>query len=258
MRYPQVRRRDSGVGGAAIAEYLPIFGVVMAAYFVRGLTGFGSGLISVPLLALWQPLHLVVPLIMTLDLLASFVLGGFNSRHTSWSEIKRLLPFGLVGASLGVYALLRFPPAPITVTLGLFAIYFGLRQIFGVVPQGQISALWAVPAGLVGSGAGALFGTSGPPYIIYLTHRLEHKNAVRATFSWLFVLDGGFRLVLIAAAGLLPAKTQLAILACLVPMAVGLYAGNRVHVGISRERLLQVVGWILVASGVVLMLKVLA
>lgn len=244
--------------GGLIAEYLPIFGVVTAAYFVRGLTGFGSGLISVPLLALWQPLHLVVPLIMTLDLVASFVLGGFNSRQTSWAEIKRLVPYGLIGASLGVYALLSLPPAPITVTLSLFAMYFGVRQIKGVVPQGQISALWAVPAGLVGSGAGALFGTSGPPYIIYLTHRLEHKNAIRATFSWLFVLDGGFRLALIAAAGLLQPSTQLAILLCLAPMAAGLYVGDRVHIGISRERLLQVVGWILVGSGLLLLFKVLA
>jgi uncharacterized membrane protein YfcA len=199
-----------------------------------------------------------VPLIMALDLLASCVLGGFNTRQTNWSEIKRLLPFGFIGASLGVYALLKFPPAPITITLALFAMFFGVRQILGMVPQGNISALWAVPAGLVGSGAGALFGTSGPPYIIYLTHRLEHKSAVRATFSWLFVLDGGFRLALIATAGLLNANTQLAILACIVPMAAGLYLGNRVHVGISRERLLQVIGWVLVASGVTLLVKVLA
>jgi len=241
---------------AAVPDYLTIFGVVMAAYFVRGLTGFGSGLISVPLLALWYPLQFVVPLIMTLDLVASFILGGFNSRQTDWSEIKRLLPFGVLGASLGVYALLRFPPAPVTVTLGLFAVYFGMRQILGHVPSGQISALWAAPAGLVGSGAGALFGTSGPPYIIYLTHRLGDKTAVRATFSWLFVLDGGFRLSLIALAGLLPSDTQLAILACLAPMAAGLWLGNRVHIDISRTRLLQVIGSILVLSGVLLMAKV--
>jgi uncharacterized membrane protein YfcA len=241
---------------ATIAQYLPVFAVVMAAYFVRGLTGFGSGLFSVPLLALWQPLQLVVPLIMALDLLASFVLGGFNTKQTAWPEIRRLLPFGLIGASLGVYALMRFPAAPITVTLGLFAMFFGVRQIFGIVPRGQISALWAVPAGLVGSGAGALFGTSGPPYIIYLTHRLEHKTAVRATFSWLFVLDGGFRLALIAAAGLLSPSTQLAILLCMAPMALGLWLGNRVHVGMSRERMLQVVGVILVLSGATLLVKV--
>jgi len=240
---------------ATLADYVTLFSVVTAAYFVRGLTGFGSGLISVPLLALWYPLQFVVPLIRTLDLLASFILGGFDTRRTDWSEIKRLLPFGLLGASLGIYALMRFPPAIVGVTLGVFAAYFGVRQILGVTPRGPISSLWAVPAGLVGSGAGALFGTSGPPYIIYLTHRLEDKTAVRATFSWLFVLDGSFRLSLIGLAGLLPGKTQLAILACLAPMAAGLYLGNRVHLDISRPRLLQIIGWVLVGSGLVLMLK---
>jgi len=241
------------------ADDLLIFGIVMASYFIRGLTGFGSGLISVPLLALWQPLHFVVPLIMTLDFLASFVLGGVNTRQTAWSEIRRLLPFGIIGASFGVFALLRFPSTPILISLGLFTIYFGLRNSFGIVPQGNISALWAVPAGLIGSGAGALFGTSGPPYIIYLTHRLEDKTAVRATFSWLFVLDGGFRLSLIALSGLLlRPETQLAILACLVPMTAGLYLGNRVHFNILRGTLLRVIGWILVASGGALMIKVMA
>lgn len=240
-----------------LAQYLPIFAVVMAAYFVRGLTGFGSGLFSVPLLALWQPLQLVVPLIMALDLVASFVLGGFNTRQTSWPEIKRLLPFGLIGAALGVYALLRFPPTPITVTLALFAMFFGARQIFGIVPRGQISALWAVPAGLVGSGAGALFGTSGPPYIIYLTHRLKDKSVVRATFSWLFVIDGGFRLGLFLVAGLLlEPKLQIAYALSLIPMAIGLYVGNKVHLDMTTEGMLKVVGALLVLSGAMLFVKV--
>jgi hypothetical protein len=66
----------------------------------------------------------------------------------------------------------------------------------------MISIAWSVPAGLVGSGAGALFGTSAPPYIIYLTHRLPDKSSLRATFSCLFVIDGGFRLALFTGAGL--------------------------------------------------------
>lgn len=239
-------------------DHIVVFLILLTAYFVRGLTGFGSGLISVPLLALWQPLQLVVPLIMVLDFVASFILGGVNTKQTDWSEIKRLLPFGVIGASFGVFALLRFPSAPVLVALGVFTIFFGVRNALGVQPHGQISALWAVPTGLIGSGAGALFGTSAPPYIIYLTHRLDDKTAVRATFSWLFVLDGGFRLILFVAAGLLlERQTQIAIAMGLVPMIAGLYIGNRVHLNITRERLLQVVGWILVGAGASLILKVL-
>lgn len=231
-------------------EHLVVLGILLFAYFIRGLTGFGSGLIAVPLLALFQPLQFVVPLVLTLDFIASFILGGTIGKQADWSEIRMLLPFGVIGACLGVFALMRFPSDPVLVALGLFAGFFGMRNILGINPTGHISSLWSVPAGLVGSGAGALFGTSAPPYIIYLTHRLEDKGAVRATFSWLFVMDGGFRLSLFIAAGLLfDPKTQLAIALGAIPMMLGLYIGNKVHFNISRETLMKIIGAILVASG---------
>lgn len=240
-------------------DQMIVYGVLLAAYFVRGLTGFGSGLIAVPLLALILPLQVVVPLILALDFIASFILGGVSSKQTSWREIGYLLPFGVIGAFFGVFALMRFPPNLLVFALGCFAMFFGIRNLLGVQPKGNISALWAVPAGLLGSGAGAVFGTSAPPYIIYLTHRLDDKTSVRATFSWLFVLDGGFRLILFFAAGLLlREETQFAILTGLVPMIVGLFLGNRVHINISRETLLKVVGGILVGSGLTLIIKVVA
>jgi len=240
-----------------LTEQLMVLGILLAAYFIRGLTGFGSGLIAVPLLAMSKPLQFVVPLVMSLDFIASFILGGVNSKQTNWREIKLLLPFGIIGACAGVYALTNFPPAPILVAMGCFTVYFGSRNALGIKPEGNISPLWAVPAGLVGSGAGALFGTSAPPYIVYLTHRLQDKTEVRATFSWLFVLDGGVRLALLLVTGLLlRPETLMAIFVGLIPMLVGLYLGNKVHLAVSRETLLKIVGVFLVGSGSSLILKV--
>jgi uncharacterized membrane protein YfcA len=217
--------------------------VVLSAYFVRGITGFGSGLIAVPLLALSHPLTFVVPLVLALDFTASFVLGGANRKNADWKEIKLLLPFGVIGACIGAFALLKLPA--------------GFRNIFGVSSEKKISGAWAVPAGIGGGAVGALFGTSGPPYIIYLTHRLKDKGAVRATFSWLFVIDGGFRLGLFLVAGLLlESKFQFAYALSLVPMAMGLYAGHKVHLDITSEAMLKVVGALLVISGAMLFVKV--
>ena len=83
--------------------------IVMSAYFIRGITGFGSGLIAVPLLALSQPLQFAVPLVLALDFTASLVLGGANRKKVDWAEIKILLPFGMIGACIGAYALLTLP-----------------------------------------------------------------------------------------------------------------------------------------------------
>ena len=240
-----------------MADYVLVLVVILSAYFIRGITGFGSGLIAVPLLALSHPLQYVVPLVLALDFTASFVLGGANRKKADWGEIRALLPYGLIGACLGAFALLYFPATPVLLTLGAFTMFFGFRNIFGVQSAGTISRSWAIPTGIVGGSAGALFGTSGPPYIIYLTNRLSDKGAVRATFSWLFVIDGGFRLGLFMIAGLLlEPKLQLTYVASLVPMALGLYAGNKVHLDITTEGMLRVVGALLVMSGAMLFIKV--
>ena len=80
---------------------------------------------------------------------------------------------------------------------------------------------------------------------------------MRATFSWLIAIDGGFRLTLFLLAGLLfDSKLQIAYALGLLPMAVGLYSGNKVHLDMTSEGMLRVVGALLVLSGAMLFLKV--
>ena len=240
-----------------MADMVLVLCILMSAYFIRGITGFGSALISVPLLALSQPLQFAVPLVLALDFTASLVLGGTNSKKANWEEIKILLPFGMVGACIGAYALLTLPTTPVLLTLGAFTMFFGFRNIFGLQPVGAVPRVFAIPAGLAGGAAGALFGAGSPPYIMYLTRRLLDKGAVRATFSWLIAIDGGFRLGLFLFAGLLlDSKLQIAYGLGLVPMAVGLYIGNKVHLDMTSEGMLKVVGALLVLSGAMLFLKV--
>ena len=45
--------------------------VILVAYLVRGICGFGSGLIAIPVLSLMFPLKVAVPLVVMLDYLAS-------------------------------------------------------------------------------------------------------------------------------------------------------------------------------------------
>ena len=61
-----------------MADIMLVLCIVLSAYFIRGITGFGSGLIAVPLLALSHPLQFAVPLVLALDFTASVVLGGAN------------------------------------------------------------------------------------------------------------------------------------------------------------------------------------
>src|SRR3977135_1526069 len=102
--------------------------ILMNAYFIRGITGFGSALIAVPLLALSHPLQFAVPLVLALDFTASLALGGTNRKKADWAEIRILLPSGVIGACIGAFALLNLPTTPVLVTLGVFTMFFGFRN----------------------------------------------------------------------------------------------------------------------------------
>ena len=209
-----------------------------------------------PLLAHFLPLQFVVPFVLVLDFTASIALGGKTRDQIDWNELKPLLPFGAAGVLLGVTLLIRMPHEPLLIGLGIFVLIFGVRTLLNIHGEKPISRLWAVPAGLTGGTVGALFGTGGPPYIIYLSHRLKDKTKLRATFSGLFTLEGGLRVVTFLATGLLLQNGMLtALLAALPIMALGLYLGHRVHLGISSRQMLNLIGALLIGSGASLIWK---
>jgi len=235
---------------------IPSILIIFVAYLIRGITGFGSGLIAVPLLAHLLPLQVVVPMILVLDLTAALILGGQSRTRVRWNEIGPLVPASLIGILVGANVLARAPTVPLLVTLGLLVLIFGVRYLLTLPDERPVSRLWALPAGFVGGLVGALFGTGGPPYVLYLTHRLRDKGQLRATLSGLFMLDGGLRLLTFTGTGMmLQPDLWRRLLPALPVLAFGLYIGHRVHLRIRREQLIRLVGLLLVLSGGSLLLK---
>ncbi len=230
--------------------------IILLAYFIRGISGLGSGLIAVPLLAHFLPLQFVVPFVLILDFSASIVMSGKTRKHARWDEITPLLPFSIAGIVLGVMLLVNLPKEPLLIVLGIFVMVFGLRNALNIHGEKLISRWWAIPAGLTGGTVGALFGTGGPPYVIYFSHRLHDKAEMRATFSGLFLLDGGLRIVTFLIAGLLLQPDMLLALAGAMPlMVLGLYFGNKVHAGLTNQQMMRLIGVLLVGSGTSLIWK---
>lgn len=230
--------------------------ILLGAYAIRGITGFGSGLIAVPLLALFMPLQFVVPWVLLLDFTASILIGGFNFGRVKWREISILIPLGTLGVALGTGLLVNLPQAPMLFALAAFVLVFALRSVFNVHGDKPASRLWAIPASLTGGTVGALFGTGGPPYVIYLTHRIRDKGALRATLSALFFTEGLARIVSFSAAGLLlNAWVWMAYLAAL-PLVLGaLYVGGRAHVGLAPAQMTRLIGALLLVSSLSLFFK---
>ena len=228
--------------------------MLFLAYFVRGMAGFGSGLIAVPLLSLISPVSAVVPLVVSLDYLGSASQGIKNLDQIAWKEQLALVPFMLVGVGFGLYVLRAAPTETLAHALGTFVILYAVYQLLPF-PVLSGSRLFAVACGLLGGLVGTLFGSGGPFYVIYLHLRRLEKTAFRATFSLNFLIDGGVRLAAFVVLGLFRWETLVSVAGALPIVAAGLFLGGHVQARFSQRTFVWLISALLIASGVGLLLK---
>ncbi|SEA41331.1 hypothetical protein SAMN05660964_01539 [Thiothrix caldifontis] len=240
-------------------QYAAATAIVVLAYFIRGIAGFGSGLIAVPLLALFLPLTFVVPLILLLDFTASLVMGGLDLKRVQWREVGMLIPFSLIGVMVGTQLLVNLPLTPMLLILAAFIFVFAVRSLLNLKGEKPVSAWWAIPASFTGGTVGGLFGTGGPPYVIYLNHRIQDKTLLRATFSALFFIEGAVRIATFFIAGLLLAQTVWWNALFALPLMLGaLWVGGHVHTGLTQTHMTRLIGVLLLLASVSLTLKALS
>jgi len=228
--------------------------VLLLAYWVRGMAGFGSGLIAVPLLTLAWPVTVVVPLVVALDYFGSASQGIRNVEAVSWREQFVLIPFMVVGVGLGLWVLRAVSTSLLAKVLGGFVIVYAIYQMLPL-PELRGSRVAATYCGFLGGLVGTLFGTGGPFYVIYLNLRGLERARFRATFAMNFLIDGGVRLAAFAGAGLFGPQTLGFLLASLPLAGAGLYVGGRIQTGLSQRTFQIVIRVLLLASGLALLLK---
>lgn len=224
--------------------------IILFAYIIFGLTGFGSSITAMPFLALLYPLHFAVPLMLLLDLTASLLLSSRNYRSVDVAELVRLGSFTMAGIVLGVIFFIYLPSEKLQLALGIFVFASAMRGLFFPADSSKpIAQSWSAPMGIAGGAATAMFGTGGPLYAAYLTRRIQEKTALRATMGALISMSGLARLVMFAASGFLAQQNLILLAAISLPcMFLGLYAGNHLHFRLPGKQIILIV-WMTLAFG---------
>jgi uncharacterized protein len=242
----------------AIPPELPIVMVlvIFVGYTIFGATGFGASPLTIPVLAHVLPLTFVLPLAALLDLSSGLAVGYHTRRQADTRELLVLLPFTLVGLTLGVTLLVRLPQRATVLALGMFVCLYAIHMMLRRGPARRTSRGWAAPAGVLGGIVGALFGMGGPPYVVYLTGRIPDPAAQRATISQMVILNVGLRVVAFALAGLLLSRGLWIAVMSLLPVAwAGLWVGNRAHVSVTPAMLARMIGAALFLTGAGLIVR---
>ena len=232
---------------------------VAIAYVIFGIAGFGTALVSAPILAQAMPVAEVVPLLALLDFIAAAASGFRLSKNIVVEELRWLVPMMVAGSLIGVWMLLVMPARVMMVALGLFVVAYGIRGLLGGVSRGQLSRKWVVLFGVGGGMCSAMFGSGGFVYAMYLSRRLSDIESIRATQSTLIALSTLTRVVMFAIAGVYAGLDLLFLAAVLLPsMALGLYIGHRITLRLTKARFLKILHMLLIASGTALLSRAVA
>ncbi len=225
-------------------------GIILLAYTIFGLTGFGSSITAIPFLIQIFPLHLCVSIMLLFDLVTCSLLNLRDSRFASRVELKRIIPFLLLGAILGILLSLHAPKKPLFLLLGVFILSMVIWNNFFARTDYRIRPVYAFPMSFLGGAFTTLFGTGGPMYTLYLVGRLDDKKALRATLGALIGLTSIIRLVLFLLAGLLSNPAVYAVGAVLFPCALlGFLLGSALNRKVATQAVKRVVWVILLVGG---------
>ncbi len=229
---------------------------VVLGYLVLGITGFGSALVIVPLLAWRWPLTEVVPLVLLIDVLASALMGRLNWHQVRWDVLKVLLPGILVGAVAGLMIWRLHPGSWPLLVLGGYVVWVGQRAWRGVVVGGPASACMGHLHGLGVGLVQVMFGTAGPLVLAWMARARLSPSAMRASTPALMTVVALAVLVMMALEGRLSAPSLWFRLAWLLPAGVlAVVVGHRLSSRLPVVVLRRAIAGLLVCSGLLLMLN---
>ncbi|MEL6479560.1 MAG: sulfite exporter TauE/SafE family protein [Pseudomonadota bacterium] len=231
------------------------------AAFVAGFAGFGTALMASGLYFHVLPAEAVPPLIVTGSVIAHLTTMAVARQLT---EIRPAMPFllsGAVGVPIGVALLAVISPNALRLVVGAVLIAYGAAVLSGVLrPLGRQlrSRLRDAGVGGIGGVLGGLAGLSGVLPMVWLQLADASPGESRGILQAYNLVLLSLASVTMALSGLITADVLLAIAVVAPASVLGAVIGNRAFGLANPATFRRVVTGLLLASGVVLLWRVVA
>ena len=179
-----------------LIEFIFFCSVILFASIVRGFSGFGFSASSISLLSFILPAKEIVPIILLLEIIASFLMIPSIWKKINWKFVIYLLLGVALGTPYGVYLLSKLEP-----NITHFIISATVLVFAGLLLSGYKNTKLNhnISKFLVGTVAGTVngFGTlAGLPIALYLLIIAAEPAVIRASLAALFFFTDGYALFL--------------------------------------------------------------
>ena len=163
--------------------------IIFIATLIRSTFGFGESLIAVPLLILFIPLEIAVPLSVLLSIFIAAIVVAQDHQQIHFASAKWLIIFALPGIPIGLFILVYGNEQIVKSALGLIIIFYSIYSL--MVKQKIIlrkdNRFWLFICGFFSGIFGGAYGLNGPPLVVYGNMRNWSSKHFRATLQAYFL-----------------------------------------------------------------------
>jgi len=201
--------------------------ILAAAGMVQGVSGFGSGLLSVALIGLIWPdpkEATIVPLLASFAI-CCYILWSCRT-HVPWRLLRIFLIATAIGAPVGVWLLTQVSEIFIYAGIGLLLM---VSVGWGMLPDHR-SRPWhrvwlGAPMGFFAGALGGAFNTGGPPAIAFFSNQTLNRFQYAAALQVVFLTATVIRLISLIGVGMFPPRIALVSAVGMIPAVAGVTAG---------------------------------
>jgi uncharacterized protein len=234
-----------------------ILSVIFIATIFRSAFGFGESLIAVPLLALWLPLNVAVPLSVLVSVTIAGVVVVQDWRKIHFRSAGGLIFYTLIGIPLGIWLMQSAEERIVKVILGLIIIIFSIYLLIGK-PLSELktnSFPWLFGCGFLAGILGGAYGLNGPPLVIYGAKKRWSAQHFRATLQGYFLIASMIGIIGYWLAGLLVPSVIRYYLFSIPVLLPAVLIGRMINHRLHGDKFFRYVYVVLLGIGTFLMVK---
>lgn len=239
----------------AAHTYLWACCILFFAAFTQGLSGFGSILLALPLLAILLDIKTVIPLTALMALSLTVILLVQLRKHLEWKRVYPLLAGAVLGIPVGVFFLKGLNRDMIHWILGIFLVSYSMYSLFFRSPNRGIREWWAYPFGFLSGCLGGALSASGPPVIVYTSLQSWSKDKIKVTLQGFFLVSNLMVVIAHAVSGLTTAVVLRLFVISLPAVVLGTYVGSYFYGKIGEQWYRRTIFILLTFLGVFMIYK---
>lgn len=229
--------------------------IIFIATLVRSTLGFGESLIAVPLLLLFLPSEVAVPLSVMLSIVIALVVVIQDHKKIHFYSAKWLIIYAIPGIPLGIAVLVYGSESLIKLGLGMLIILYSCYALFAKKAKtlAEDHKLWLVACGFLSGILGGAYGLNGPPLVVYGNMRQWTAKHFRVTLQAYFLPISLISAIGYYAKGLITPEVNNYFLISLLTAVPAIFLGRYLNHQIKDGSFFKYVYWGLIIIGSILM-----